>query len=232
MLEYNNNNTIKFVLPPVMRLRLRFSKKAVVKFIPHLEQIEIFRRAARQSGLPIAFSSKNSSQVKSSYGPPLSIGQESTSEYMELYFTQKVDIAEVKKEFGKILPEGFKIICAKRVPLTFPAIDILSNVAEYEIKDIEVSQCEIEKFLTQNSIIIEKVKKGKIISVDAKPLIKTFANENNVLKLQIRFGSSKTVKPETILNKLLGNKENYGKTYAIERTNLYIETKSGELFLP
>jgi radical SAM family uncharacterized protein/radical SAM-linked protein len=220
------------VLHPVMRLRLRFSKKSIAKFISHLEQIEVFRRAARRSCLPIAFTAGFSPQVKASYGPPLSIGQESTSEYMELYFAQKVDEEEVKKEFAKVLPKGFKMLSAKRVPLTFPAIDILSNLAEYEIKDIEVSQSEIEEFLSQDSIIIEKMKKGKIILIDAKPLIRAFTKENNVLKLQVRFGNSKTVKPEAILNKLFENKENYNKTYSIERTNLYIETKSGELFLP
>jgi radical SAM family uncharacterized protein/radical SAM-linked protein len=220
------------VLPSVMRLRLRFSKRGAVKFISHLEQIEIFRRAARRSNLPIAFTAGFSPQVKSSYGPPLSIGQESTSEYMELYFTQKVDIEEVKKEFARILPEGFKLLDAKRVPLNFPSIDILSNVVEYKINDTELIQTEIDKFLMQDSIMIEKIKKDKIITVNAKPLIREFSSASGTLKLQLRFGSGKTVKPEAILNKLLENKENYGRMYAIERTNLYIETKKGELFLP
>ncbi|MDR2399162.1 MAG: TIGR03960 family B12-binding radical SAM protein [Endomicrobium sp.] len=220
------------VLPPFMRLRIRFSKKGVVKFISHLEQIEVFRRAARRSGLPIAFTAGFSPQVKSSYGPPLSIGQESISEYMELYFTQRIDIEEVKKEFQRVLPEGYKILDAKRVPLNFPAIHILSNIAEYEIKNIEISQLEIDKLLMQDSIIIEKIKNDKVIPVDAKPLIREFTSKNGVLKLHLRFGRGKTVKPEMILKKLLENKENYGTMYKIERTNLYIETKKGELFLP
>jgi hypothetical protein len=87
------------VLHLVMRLRLRFSKRGTVKFISHLEQIEVFRRTARRSNLPLAFTAGFSPQVKSSYGHPLSIGQESASEYIELYFTQKVDIEEAKKEF-------------------------------------------------------------------------------------------------------------------------------------
>ncbi|MDR1087526.1 MAG: TIGR03936 family radical SAM-associated protein [Endomicrobium sp.] len=222
----------KSVLPPFMRLRLRFSKKGIVKFISRLEQIEVFRGAARRSGLPIAFTAGFSPQVKSSYGPPLPIGQESISEYMELYFTQKIDIEEVKKEFERVLPEGYKILDAKRVPLNFPAIDILSNIAEYEIKNIEISQLEIDKLLIQDSIIIEKIKKGGVISIDANPLIREFTSKNGILKLYLRFASGKTVKPEMILKKLLENKENYGRMYKIERTNLYIETKKGELFLP
>jgi radical SAM family uncharacterized protein/radical SAM-linked protein len=221
------------VLPPFMRLRLRFSKKGAVKFISHLEQIEVFRRAARRSGLPVAFTGGFSPQVKSSYGPPLSLGEESTSEYMELYFTQKVSIEEVKKEFCRVLPGGFELLDVKRVPLNFPAVSTLSNVAEYEIKGIESADCscKIDKFLAQKSIIIEKVKRGKKINIDAAPLIKSLTVQSGILKLQMRFGEGRSVKPETVLNKLLENNENYGKIYNIERTNLYVETKDGKLFL-
>ncbi|MDR3256398.1 MAG: TIGR03960 family B12-binding radical SAM protein [Endomicrobium sp.] len=214
---------------PVMRLRLRFSKKGIVRFVSHLEQIEVFRRAARRSGLPIAFTTGFSPQVRSSYGPPLSVGQESLSEYMELYFTQKVDIENVKLAFSKVLPNGFKLLDVKRVPLTFPAIDILSNVLEYEIRGADITQGKIDKFLYQDSVIVEKMKKGKTIKIDVKPLIKSFKSEVGILKLQLRFGSGKFIKPEMILG-LFENQESYGRMYTIERTNLYIETKSGKMY--
>ncbi|MCL2485416.1 MAG: TIGR03960 family B12-binding radical SAM protein [Endomicrobia bacterium] len=217
---------------PVMRLRLRFSRKGALRFVSHLEQIEVFRRAARRSGLPVAYTAGFSPQVKSSYGPPISVGHESTAEYMELYFAQKVDIDDVKNKISAVLPEGFKLISAKRVPLKFPAIDILSNVVEYSIKDIDVSQKEIDVFLSAPSIIVEKVKKGKVTLIDAKPVIKSFKSESGILKLFLRFGSGKTLKPEMILKKLLENKEIYARICHIERVNLYIETKNGEVHEP
>jgi radical SAM family uncharacterized protein/radical SAM-linked protein len=218
------------VLSPVMRLRLRFSKKGIVRFISHLEQIEVFRRATRRSGLPVAFSAGFSPKIKSSYGPPLSVGQESSSEYMELYFTQKTSIENVRIGFSKVLPNGFYLLDIKKVPLVFPAIDILSNVAEYEIKNINVSQEEIDKFLLQSSIIVEKVKKREIIELDVKSLIRSFESEEGVLKLQLRFGCGKFIKPEIILKKLLENKENYTEIYSVERTKLYVEIKNGTIY--
>jgi radical SAM family uncharacterized protein/radical SAM-linked protein len=215
---------------PVVRLRLRFSKKGVVRFVSHLEQVEVFRRTARRSRLPIAFTAGFSPQVKSSYGPPLSVGQESSSEYMELYFIQKVNIENVKLEFSKALPNGFRLLDVKKVPLNFPAINILANVSEYKIKNIDITQGKIDKFLSQGLIIVEKTKKGKAVEIDAKPLIKSFKNESGVLKLQLRFRNGKSIRPETVLKKLLGNQDNYGKIYAIERTNLYIETKNGKIY--
>jgi radical SAM-linked protein len=218
------------VVAPAMRLRLRFSKKGAVRFISHLEQIEVFRRAARRSGLPVAFTAGFSRQVKSSYGPPLCVGQESSSEYMELYFTQKTDLEDVKQKFSQVLPDGFKLLEVKRVPLLFPAIDVLSNIAEYEIKNAGIGQDKLDKFLSQEKILVRKIKKGKITEIDVKPLIVFFKNENNVLKLRLRFGNGKSVKPEIILQKLFEDQEIYGKIYTMERINLYVETKNGEIY--
>ncbi|MDR1511342.1 MAG: TIGR03960 family B12-binding radical SAM protein [Endomicrobium sp.] len=215
---------------PVVRLRFRFSKKGILRFISHLEQIRLFRKLARRSGLPIAFTAGFSPKVKSSYGPPLSVGHESSSEYIELYFTKKVYIEDVRSSFLELLPVDFKLLSIKRVPLIFPNIDVLSNVAEYEIKNVNISQKKLDEFLSQSLIMVEKAKKDKVIEIDVKPLIRSFKNEDNVLKLQLRFGNIGHIKPESVLKKLLeGNQKSYSKTYAIERTNLYVETKNGKI---
>jgi radical SAM-linked protein len=231
-LSENYVEPIISVLPPVMRLRFRFSKKGIIRFISHLEQIEVFRRTARRSGLPVAFSAGFNPQIKSSYGPPLSVGHESSSEYMELYFTQKINVKDAKAKFSKVLPNGFCLLDVKKIPLVFPSIDILSNIAEYEIKNINILQEEIDKFLLQDSIIVKKIKKGRIIELDAKPLIKFLKNEKNVLKLQLRFNGSNSIKPEVILRELLENYENYSGIYNIERTKLYVEMKNGMICEP
>jgi radical SAM family uncharacterized protein/radical SAM-linked protein len=220
------------VLPFVARFRLRFSKKGIVRFVSHLEQIEVFRRAARRSNLPIAFTAGFSPKVKSSYGPPLSVGHESSCEYMELYFTQKVSAEDIRTKISNVLPNGFKLLDLKKVPLTFPAIDILSNVAEYKISNIGISTEEIDRFLSQDKILIKKTKKDKVVEIDAKPLIRFFQNDGGILKLQLRFGSGKTLKPELILQKMLENQENFARMYIVERTELYIETKSGQIYKP
>jgi radical SAM family uncharacterized protein/radical SAM-linked protein len=217
-------------IPPIMRLRLRFSKKGAVRFISHLEQIEVFRRAARRSGLPIAFTAGFHPKVKSSYGPPLSVGQESSSEYMELYFTQKVNIESVRIRFSNVLPNGFKLLDVKNVPLSFPTIDAIANILEYEIRGINITQEKINRFLSHDLVVIKKKQKGKIIEVDVKPLIKSFKNKNDVLKLQLRFGNVGFINPETILGALLEIQEDYSKTYIVKRTSLCMETKNGIIY--
>jgi radical SAM family uncharacterized protein/radical SAM-linked protein len=220
------------VTAPVARLLLRFAKKGMIKYISHLEQIEVFRRSARRSDLPIAFTGGFSPQVKSSYGPPLSIGQESSSEYIELYFTENISTEIVKLAISKVLPEGYDLLNVKKMPLLFPSIDSLVNVSEYKIKDIIVPQKEIDEFLLQEEIVIIKQKKDKIITIDAKPLIRLLKIESGDLILQLRFGSGKTVKPEMVLEKLLKLKTGQLKVYSIKRTALYIEISNGTMYEP
>jgi radical SAM family uncharacterized protein/radical SAM-linked protein len=226
-------NSIKsklLILPYIMRLRFCFSRKGIIKFISHLEQIEVFRKAARRSNLPLAFTAGFNPQVKSSYGPPSYVGHESSSEYMELYLTQEVSLEDARIKFSNVLPSGFRLLSVKKIPLIFPAIDTLANIAEYKIKDTNISQKMIGVFLSQEKILIKKVKKGKTIEFDAKPLIRVFENESGILKLQLRFGSGKTVNPEIVLHKILGNQENDALMYKIERSKLYVEIKNGEIY--
>jgi radical SAM-linked protein len=139
---------------------------------------------------------------------------------------------EVLEKFSANLPHGFAIISVKRVPLNFPSIDILANVAEFSIKNVNIAQNIIDDFMSRDSIIVEKSKKGKITEIDAKPLIREFKNLEGSLMMQLRFGNRKTVKPEIILKKLLENQENYAKIYNIEKTKLYIEVSNGEIYEP
>ena len=124
------------------------------------------------------------------------------------------------------------MLSVKKVPLLFPSIDRLVNVSEYKIKDIIVSQKEVDEFLLQDEIIIIKQKKDKIIPIDAKSLIRLLKIEGNDLILQLRFGSGKTVKPEMVLEKLLKLKIDELKVYSIKRSALYIETSNGTMYEP
>ena len=56
--------------------------------------------------------------------------------------------------------------------------------------------------------------------------------KNKTMKLVLRLGEGKSVKPENILENLLKNRGNYAKIYVIRRTNLYIEASTGELYEP
>ncbi|MDR1952773.1 MAG: TIGR03960 family B12-binding radical SAM protein [Elusimicrobiota bacterium] len=215
--------------PPIMRVRLRFSKKGIVKYISHLEQIEVFRRVIRRSGLPIAFSAGFSPQIKASYGPPLTVGYESLSEYVDLCLIEKISLDQIRDAISKTLPESFSLLDIKHIPVFFPSIDSLVNLVEYKIYDCEFLQKEIDDFLIRDEIIIKKEKKGKVNEINIKPIIKEIKIENKDLILKLYYAKDKVIKPDLILKEICPEKS--AENFLIERSNLFIELPDGSDYI-
>ncbi|MBN1622268.1 MAG: TIGR03960 family B12-binding radical SAM protein [Endomicrobiales bacterium] len=215
---------------PVQRIRLRFSRTGVMRFISHLDQIEYFRRAMRRAGVPFTYSSGFHPQPKMSFGPAISVGYESESEYVDVDLSEKADPGKLESDIRDAMSAGFKLLSIKKIPLYFPSIDSLANVADYRI-NVKVSGRQIDELLSHPEIIVEKTKKKGIIRINVKPLIKKIEARNNNLYLQLRFGPGKTVKPEAIVKKLCGLSEDEVKLLLISRENIFREQDDGKLLL-
>ena len=215
----------------VQRARLRFERKGIVRFLSHLEQIELFRSAVRRSGLPIAFTSGFSPQPKASFGPAISVGYESESEYMEIALAKRVDPAEIEKKVNSSLPEGYRLTEVKKLPLFFPPFDTLVNVAVYKIK-CETTQEKVTEFLSRPEIIIEKKKRNETKKIDAKKLIRKMEYDNGYVHLELRFGPKNNVKAEKIVETLCSLDENSAKMLAITRLGFVVEKKDGTVLEP
>ncbi|MDD5021714.1 MAG: TIGR03936 family radical SAM-associated protein, partial [Endomicrobiaceae bacterium] len=206
------------------RVLLKFSRHGDVKYISQLEQIDCLRRAVKRTNLPVAYTAGFSPQIKMSFGPAISVGYESDCEYADLYFTEKVNLDIIKCGISDKLPDGYNIEEVKQMPMKFPAVEVLVNVAEYAVKNVSVSEQQIADYLGQKEILIAKIKKGKEILVDAKPLILSIEKvEDNGLKILLRFGQNKNLKFGSILQNLLNLQEDHIKILHIERKKMCIE---------
>ncbi len=216
---------------PIQKLRMRFARQGLVRFISHLEQIELFRRAVRRCDLPIAFTSGFHAQPKMAFGPAISVGYESESEYAEVDLVSHVDPAQVQARMSAALPNGFTILSVRKVPVFFPSVDALANVAEYRI-GLELDKQAIEKFLAAPEIIIIKEKKGKTERIDVKPLIITLESGAGQTKLVLRFGPKKNVKPERIIALIANLSDDQAKMLPITRLRLLVEKRDNTLTEP
>lgn len=206
------------------RVLLKFSRHGDVKYISQLEQIDCLRRVIKRTNLPVAYTAGFSPQIKMSFGPAISVGYESDCEYADLYFTEKVNLDIIKLGIADKLPAGYKILEVKQMPLKFPAVEVLVNVSEYTVKDVVVSKQQIFDYLAQKEILIAKIKKGKEVLVDARPLILSMEQvSGNGLKIVLKFGQNKNLKLGSILRNLLNLQEDHIKILHIERKKLCIE---------
>mgnify|MGYP001068438734 FL=1 len=67
-----------------MKLRVKFSKHGVLKFIGHLDVMRYFQKAIRRAGIDISYSAGFSPHQIMSFASPLGIGLESNGEYMDI----------------------------------------------------------------------------------------------------------------------------------------------------
>jgi radical SAM family uncharacterized protein/radical SAM-linked protein len=229
---YPNPNNNEFLNKrPVSHLQLRFQRKGIVRFLSHLEQIELFRRMLRRAEMPLVYSAGFHPQPKISFGPAISVGYQSQCEYLEMELYERIDMEVLKERIAKNLPPGFELMTIKKLPLFSASLDSLVNMAEYVI-ELDVSDRRINEFLAQDSIIVEKVKKGKAEKIEVKPLIRQLKVENGGLILQLRFGPKKTVKPEKVVQLLAGLNDEEIKLLNITKTKLFIEKKDGSIVEP
>jgi radical SAM-linked protein len=150
---------------------------------------------------------------------------------VELELFRNIDANEIQAKINGTLPQGYELLSVRKVPVFFPSLDSLLNVATYEIV-AHVPEERIQQFLAQKEIIIEKKKENRVERIDARPLIRELKVDPSGLFLQMRFGPKRNVKPERILQALLGISDNEVKLVPITRVALLIEKRDGSLSEP
>ena len=80
-----------------MKLRIKFSKHGVMKFIGHLDVMRYFQKAMRRADIDIAYSTGFSPHQIMSFAQPLGVGVESNGEYMDVELNSAISF------FDKIL---------------------------------------------------------------------------------------------------------------------------------
>ena len=215
--------------------RLRFGRKNKLKFLSHLEQIELVRKIFRRSGLPINYSEGFHPQMIMSFGPAIAVGYESNCEFVDVELRQSTDIKTMAEKIMMQLPEGFVLFEIKQIMEFHSSIDAMVNLIEYEIKDMpglddtEKIKSAIEESMSRGSIDVNIVKKGKKINLDIRPLIYKLDLCDGVIKLFLKAGPKKNVKPEKVMEAIFSLNQGQIDKMSINRQNIYFEKNDGTI---
>ncbi len=237
----------------VQKLRFRLSRKGLVRFTSHLEQIEMVRRTLRRAGLPLTYTAGFHPQLKCAFGPAISVGYESDCEYFDLDLSKRLDIEEVRKDVEANLPQGFGLANVARIPIFFPSLEALLNRVDYTVSvpynilndhSANALVQSVNAFLSQPDLSYEKIKKTKkgerLETIPLKPLIMKMEWDSGsldsqgpaVLELCLRFGPGKNVKPEKIAAKYLNLTEDKSRLLLVNRKAFFMERPDGTWLEP
>ncbi|MBZ4683580.1 MAG: hypothetical protein PWP46_877 [Fusobacteriaceae bacterium] len=143
-----------------MRKRLYFEKKDEMIYISHLDTIRLMERLFKISGIELEFSQGYHPRAKISFGNPISVGEISLREPMDVVLKNNIEKEILLKKLNEKAPKGLKFIDVEELNSKGSIMSEYEKV-EYEIEFIEDKYFEVFKeLLNQNEIIEIKEKKG------------------------------------------------------------------------
>jgi radical SAM family uncharacterized protein len=114
------------------KVRLKWGKRGLVRFLSHLENNRIFERAIRRADLPVIYSQGFHPHQKLSFGPPLPHGYSSECEYLDIQVEGNCTREHISA-LSQTLPDDFFTLDFRLIYSKAPAISALLNRATYRV---------------------------------------------------------------------------------------------------
>lgn len=199
-----------------MKIRIKFRKWGVMKFIGHLDMMRYFQKAIRRAEIDICYSEGFSPHQIMSFAAPLGVGITSDGEYFDIEVHSTRSTAESLQALNATMVDGVE--CTGYVQLPDKAKTAMSIVAaaDYQLSYKEGYESPLstaewkEKIQTlfeaaEEFTIVKKSKKSER-EVDLKPLVYAFEVREEEGKpaffLSVSTGSTDNIKPELVLSSL------------------------------
>jgi len=216
----------------IQKVRLNFSRDGELCFLSQLEQINFFRHLFRRANLPLVYRGGFQPMMKVSFGPAISVGYTSKSEYVDLELFRRMESKTILEMVISQLPKGMNLLSVKRIPTFSASLNSVVNLVEYEIslpEELREKSAEqtIRQFGQEKKIEIYDERKKK--TIDVYSLIRELKIIGRKIKLFLRFYPQRTVKPELIIGKIFALSPEQSKQLEICRVALYEEKPNGEL---
>lgn len=194
-----------------MKILCKFTKLGYLKFISHLDLVDLFQRTLFQNKVDVKFSEGFNPHPRMSIAYPLPLGIESNSEYMEIYLNSEVDLDDFVNKMNERLPIGIKIVEAKydddesisnKVKSVVYAFKLLNTFYDKN-KDIDIAK-ELGKVNAMDIVEIErKRKKGKkriFVKENAKDYLNRLELKDEAIYAYIKMSEQGSLKPALVFD--------------------------------
>lgn len=197
-----------------MRIRIKFRKYGVMKFIGHLDIMRYFQKAIRRAEIPIAYSEGFSPHQIMSFAAPLGVGITSDGEYLDIELKESVTTKAALQSLNQAMVEGMEVTSfrqlsdsnKKAMSIVAAADYKISLKDKYEPADVDYIKGYEEFFVNQKEILVTKQTKKSEKVIDLKELVYDFKVEMEgnrpVFFLRVSTGSVDNLKPELVIEEL------------------------------
>ena len=186
--------------------RCSFARSGATVFLGHLDLMTCFERACRRADLPILYSQGYNPRPMMVFALPLGVGIETRCDYLDVSLNCPYDADAFVKELNAFLPEGLRILKSKAIPEPKDSIMSIVTTASYRFEAKGIRSA-MEKALSEETLIVTKMAKGKEKQTDIRPLLISLSQASNGDPDSVEFyafaGSERNVRPDLILSSLV-----------------------------
>jgi radical SAM family uncharacterized protein/radical SAM-linked protein len=228
----DSNNPIKHssTTTAYIKIRVRFSKTGVLRYLSHSEVMTALLRAMRRAGITLAYSTGFHPHPKISFGPALPVGVEGINEYFDIELSPSANIPDLLSGINACLPNGLEILAATPIDKTKKSLNEFISRYEYEITVDKTMNESINSFMNLSNYPVTR-EGGEI---DIRPLVETVNINNGSLHLILtdqpagKAGNNGTkVRLYEILKEILQKPVEKIQIIPIKRIHLYGYTDKG-----
>ncbi len=209
-----------------MKVRIKFAKYSVVKFIGHLDVMRYFQKAIRRAQIDVAYSTGFNPHQIMSFAAPLGVGLTSDAEYVDIELNSMTSKEETMASLNAQMNEGFYVsgleilkereanVKKETAMSQMAAADYLVSLKDgYELTDCETFKKKFIEFYEQEKIVVLKKTKKSEREIDIKKFIydvwfedrgygiehaDTYENGVRIF-MQLATGSVINIKPELVM---------------------------------
>ncbi len=133
-LKFRGDRGVRDVRSRSSKIRINFSKTGVMRFLSHLELINLFYRALRRADFPLVYSKGFHPLPRVSFSKPLPVGMESLDEYMDVEVEGVPVLNDLIDRLKKEMPDGLDILGMEFIHPDSPSIISSIKGATYLIQ--------------------------------------------------------------------------------------------------
>lgn len=218
-----------------MKIRVKFAKLGVVRFIGHLDFMRYFQKAFRRTDINVLYSKGFNPHMIMSFAQPLGVGVQSYGDYFDVEVDDSENISTMKDKLNAVMAEGVEVIDVIKLPDN--SINAMASVAAsgYDLvfDNINpVSKEMVTSFMSTAEVMFTKeTKKSERTFNIMEFIFEAKLIDENTLYLLVDSSSAGNLKPQAALEAMLklNNLDIKDYPFHIYRKDLYQRNEGGKL---
>ena len=185
-----------------MKIRVKFTRSARVKYLGHLDIMRSFQRGFIRAGVKMIYSEGFSPHQKMNFAQPLGVGVLSRGDYFDAEIADGQDLKVIEEKLNEQMGEGFRVISVRALKEGAAKGMAAVEYASYEVEVMAGDVPALEPFIQSSEVLAtQKTKSGESV-IDIRPLVRKIELEGNVFTFTSKGGSEKNLKPDLLMQEI------------------------------